>query len=79
MWNLLLYSNLIKKPRPGSRVINKSIFIETIYETKLEEYNKDIKAVKELFPPNIVCKFQNQDNVWEDIIQRMKDKKKPVA
>lgn len=41
----------------------------------MKNYHRDVKNIKELFNPETVCSFENEDNTWDLIVNKLKSAK----
>lgn len=47
-----------------------------IFEDKMKSYQKDLKNIKQMFAPETVCSFGNENNIWDEIVQKIKRKQR---
>ena len=44
-------------------------YIELVFEEKLKNYYRDIKHIKDMFPANIIKQFENDGDIWGNIVR----------
>ena len=52
----------------GSKVFY-DVNIELVFEEKMKNYYRDIKHIKDMFPANIIKQFENDGEIWGNIVR----------